>query len=350
MYRRYTSKFFLFIILFFVSIAFLIFSFGYFITYQVTATKKSFVTFTVSQGESVHTLSTQLQDTQIIKSAWIFRQIIFWSGVDTNIRAGTFLVRAPITLARVIDALKQPGITAEKTITILPGWDLNDIASYMQRQGIGTKHSFFALVGKPATDPTTSSLSFLSVIHILKNKPTTISYEGYLRPDTYQIYAHASLESVVKKLIQARDKNFTPQMYKDMKGKHLTVNALLTMASIIDKEAKTSDDMAKVADIFWRRLQVGMPFQSDATVLYAVGKKGSVFTSDAERATQNAWNTYLYIGFPPGPIDNPSDAAIHAALYPKKNKYWYFLADKYGIIHYAKTLVEHTVQVQKYLR
>ncbi len=349
-FKRKIRKSVFFIIFVIISIVLLVVWVGYHAVYKTVATNEQSVTFQVSNGESIYALGAQLQNTKIINSAWLFRQVIFFSGTDTRVHSGTFKVNAPVTIARIVYALEQTGEPVEKTITILPGWNLSDIANYFLSQKIGTTSSFFALVGQRAVDPTTSSLSFSPVLRILKNKPVHISYEGYLRPDTYRIYAHASLESVLKKLIESRNTEFTNQMYADMKIKHLTVNDILTMASIVEKETKTPDDMSKVADIFWRRLNAGMPFQSDATVLYSIGKNGNISISDADLATQNVWNTYVYTGLPPGPIDNPSDVAIHAALYPKQNNYWYFISDKKEIMHYSTTLLQHNRNVQEYLR
>ncbi|EKD43545.1 MAG: Aminodeoxychorismate lyase, partial [uncultured bacterium] len=124
---------------------------------------------------------------------------------------------------------------------------------------------------------------------------------------------------------------------------------ILTMASVVEKEAPTSDSMGIVADIFWRRYQKNWALQSCATVNYITGKNDPGVT-DKDRAIDSLFNTYKYPGLPLGPISNPSLTAIKAVIYPIKNDYWYFMSGTDGAMHYAKTLEEHNRNVFKYLR
>ena len=121
------------------------------------------------------------------------------------------------------------------------------------------------------------------------------------------------------------------------------------MASVVQKEAPSKDDMALVADIFWRRNKMNWALQSCATVNYITGKNDPA-VSAADRAIDSLYNTYKYPGLPLGPIGNPSLKAIRATLYPTSNNYWYFMSDSKGEMHYAKTLEEHNINVAKYLR
>jgi UPF0755 protein len=125
---------------------------------------------------------------------------------------------------------------------------------------------------------------------------------------------------------------------------------VLTMASILENEAKTVDDKKIVADILWRRLKRGMRLQVDSSVHYVSARTGDVFTTKQEREALSPWNTYKYEGLPLGPIGNPSLASIEAALYPTINSYWYFLSGSDGTIHYAKTFEEHRLNISKYVR
>lgn len=246
----------------------------------------------------------------------------------------------------------------EVTITIIPGWDLRDIAVYLQKQGfVSTTQEFYAVVGEPAVDYRKQKLEIPSLDFsdesynsILANKLKYVSYEGYLTPDTYRVYKNSTLEEIVKKLIAWRLNNITPEMYSAMEKTNKTFYDVLTMASILEKEVQKLEDKKIVADIFWRRLKMNWALQADSTVHYAVAKEGNVFTTSKDRQVDSLWNTYKYPGLPLSPICNPGLESIKAALYPEKNNYWYFLTDKNGKVHYAKTLEEQSANRYKYLR
>jgi UPF0755 protein len=139
-------------------------------------------------------------------------------------------------------------------------------------------------------------------------------------------------------------------MRQEITDSKKTPHQILTMASIIEKETKFPEDRSIVSDILWRRVQRGIRLQVDSTVHYLVNRSGDVFTTGEERQIDSPWNTYKYAGLPPGPICNPSVESIKAAIRPQKNDYWYFLSDKEGRLHYAKTLEEQNENARKYLR
>jgi UPF0755 protein len=251
----------------------------------------------------------------------------------------------------VINSLANP-TQAEVTITILPGWDLREIGDYLEKQGVASSTDFLAVVGKSAYNYKTAR----EVSPVVKgdwkvtvDKPNYVSYDGYLAPDTYRIFKNATVEEIVQKLIDERDDQFTDQMYSDIEKSGRTFFEVLTMASILEREVRTSEDRKIVADLFWRRYDQNWALQADSTVHYAVGKNGTVFTSAEDRDSLSPWNTYRYPGLPIGPISMPSLDSIMAAIYPKSNDYWYFLTDGKGVVKYGKTLEEHNMNRQKYL-
>lgn len=241
----------------------------------------------------------------------------------------------------------------EVEITIIPGWNLRQVAEYFVLKGLATStEQVYAVTGAPAVVRTPHlperDVNFPGGGHALtaRYKPSSVSYEGYLAPETYRVYADASFKDVIIKLLLEQDDKLQSaaelgsfNLWTDDKFRDR--HAILTMASIIEKEVKHDEDRAKVADILWRRLKIGWALQVDSTVHYMVGRTGDVFTTTAERAVDSPWNTYKYPGLPPGPISNPSVESIKAALYPEKNNYWYFLSGRDGKMYYAKTLEEH---------
>lgn len=220
---------------------------------------------------------------------------------------------------------------AEMTLTIIPGWDLRDAAKYLVAQGVAsTTVEVYAVTGSPGKDAD--------------------SAEGSLAPETVRFFKGTSIGEVIKKFQDLRAKQITSEMRAEMAIKKITLAELLTMASIVEKEARHDSDRTRVADILWRRKQKNWALQVDSSVHYVIDKSGTVYTTGKERAVDSPWNTYKYPGLPPGPICMPSIESIKAALYPEKNAYWYFLSGTDGEMHYAKTLEEHTENRYKYLR
>jgi len=247
-----------------------------------------------------------------------------------------------------------PPVRAEVTLTIIPGWNLRQVAEYLVLKGFATSSDeVFAITGVPGEISKTDILlePFDSQLQsTLESRPRTLSYEGYLAPQTFRVFADAPVSDVIGKFLVERDQYFTSEgVLPDIFSGHHTVHQILTMASIIEKETKRNEDRPLVADILWRRLKRGMALQVDSSVHYAIDKIGDVYTTDKEREIDSPWNTYKYPGLPPGPICNPSLDSIKAALNPTANDYWYFLSDKDGVIHYAKTLDEQNANRVKYL-
>ena len=271
--------------------------------------------------------------------------------MDKEIREGQFEVTSPITLARVVNSLANP-TQAETTITILPGWDLRDIAEYFEKNEVASSTDFLAVVGQSAYNYKTAR-EISPVVEgdwkVTADKPNFVSYDGYLAPDTYRIFKNATIEEIVQKLIDERESQFTDQMYSDIEKSGRTVFEVLTMASILEREVRSSEDKKIVADLFWRRYDQNWALQADSTVHYAVNKKGDVFTTAEDRDSLSPWNTYRYPGLPLGPISTPNIDSIMAAIYPENNDYWYFLTDDKGVVIYGKTLEEHNTNRLKYL-
>ena len=247
---------------------------------------------------------------------------------------------------------------AEINITIIPGWNLRQIAAdWVDKKIIKSPEEFYNLVGKPAYNykangelaPKLTSFSTSTWDYFFKNKSNYLSYEGYFLPDTYRVYADAKPEDIIKKVFVNLDKKITVEMRAEIDKQNKSLVEILTMASVVEKEAPTSDSMGIVADIFWRRYQKNWALQSCATVNYITGKNDPGVT-DKDRAIDSLFNTYKYPGLPLGPISNPSLTAIKAVIYPIKNDYWYFMSGTDGAMHYAKTLEEHNRNVFKYLR
>lgn len=172
--------------------------------------------------------------------------------------------------------------------------------------------------------------------------------EGYLYPDTYFFLPNVK----VKQIIETMERNFTKKVASiqgDIKKFGKTLKEILVMASIIEEEVPKTEDRKIVAGILWKRIKIGMPLQVDAVFPYITQRKGGTITR-VDLKIDSPYNTYLNKGLPPGPIANPGLDAITATINPKETKYFFYISDKKGITHFAKTLEEHNDNVKKYLR
>lgn len=244
----------------------------------------------------------------------------------------------------------------EVALKIIPGWNLRQIADYLVLEGFAssTKEVFYT-TGEPARDYRQTKLQPPELIdengfaafpdRVERNN---LSYEGYIAPQTIRVFKDAKLSEVIIKFLNQRHQEIKDIVEATEGGSIHSWQEILTMASLVEDEARTEDDRRLVADILWRRVAKNWALQLDSTVHYAIDKMGDVYTTGKERDVASPWNTYKYPGLPPGPICNPSIESIKAALNPEPNTYWYFLSGRDGKMHYAKTLEEHNAN-KKYL-
>jgi len=253
-----------------------------------------------------------------------------------------------------------PASRQEIDITIIEGWNLRQIATDWEKRGlIKNENELYAILGQPAYNYLANKkvaprLNYLDnngqdSFALLKDKSSGVSYEGYIFPDTYRVYADAKLSEVLQKIFTNLENKITTEMRAEIKRQGKTVYEVLTMASVVEKEANTLTDMQMVADIFWRREKQDWALQSCATVNYITGKNDPAVSAE-DQQVDSLYNTYKYPGLPLGPIGNPGLNAIKAVIYPKTNNYWYFMTGADGKMYYASTLEEHNSNVYKYLR
>ena len=249
---------------------------------------------------------------------------------------------------------------AETTITIKEGWTSQDIGKYLASIGPWTSADWFLAVGQPMNDYRANKklpplADYSAQFSFLSDKPDYVGLEGYLFPDTYRVFASSTVPEIVTKMLANFDAKLTPQMRADIKKQNKTIYQIVTMASIIEKEAplnyQTGDnnDAKIISGIFWHRLRIGQALQSDATLSYILGDTATQH-SGAALDNKSLYNTYRYGGLPPGPIGNPGILAIEAAIYPTATDYNYFLTTPDGQVVYASTYAQHLQNKYKYLK
>lgn len=185
------------------------------------------------------------------------------------------------------------------------------------------------------------------------NENIRIKLEGYLAPNTYNFFQETTAEEVTKKILDESLAIY--QKYEnEIKKSSLSIHELYTLASIVQYESGNIDDMKKIAEVFYNRMEIGMPLQSSVTVCYAldINKSDDWTACEVNPNYDSLYNTYKYQGLPPGPIQNPGEDALEAVLNPDQNNYLYFMADVYGdgTVYYAETYEEHEANVNRYLK
>jgi len=295
--------------------------------------------FSVQKGEGTKEISANLKKQGLIKYGLLFRFYTLTIGKAEKLQAGNYSLSPSMTMAEITKKLATGDVIRQK-ITIIEGWDLKDIANYLEENGLGKAEEFLALVN--------SGNDFAKDFAFLNDKPKNLSLEGYLFPDTYEIQEGATLQNVIGKILENFDQKLTPELRQEIKNQNKTIFEIVTMASLIEKEVKTLPDKKLVAGILWKRLENNMPLQVDATVSYITGKNGKVTIADTQ--IDSPYNTYKYRGLPLGPISNPGLESITAAIYPESSSYWYYLSTPEGQTIFSKTLAEHEAARAKYLK
>ena len=228
----------------------------------------------------------------------------------------------------------------EKVVTIIEGWNVKQIDQYLSGQGIALDHKISNFKVKDYQ----ADYSFLT------DAPTNDSLEGYLFPDTYRVFASTTADEIVRKMLGNFESKVNPEMMTEISRQKKTLHQIITMASVVEKEVTSKNDMKVVAGIFWDRIKNGQPLQSCATLAYILGENKAQYTYEDTRIV-SPYNTYINQGLPRGPIANPGLNSISGAIYPTYTDYNYFLSrpDTKQTV-FSKTYEEHNINKQKYLK
>jgi UPF0755 protein len=291
--------------------------------------------FNIKEGEGVNPIASSLNHAGLVSNR-IWFEIYIWSkNKESIIVAGTYDLKPSMTIPEIVDTITTgKGKKEDQSITIIEGWDNNQIGEYLSSKGISSKEDFLneaALVEK-----------YRPYFAFLQDLPTKRSLEGYLFPDTYNVVlGKTNANQLIYKMLTNFDKKFTDSLLEDVKKSGHSLDDVVIMASIIEKEVPKEQDRKIVSGIFWKRISQKQPLGSCATIGYVLGVNKKQYTYEDTRV-DSPYNTYLNKGLPPGPIGNPGISAIIAALYPQDSEYGYFLSDpKSGETIFSRTLDEH---------
>jgi UPF0755 protein len=309
--------------------------------------------FVIEKGAGSKEISVALEKNGLINWGPAFRFFAMISGASKNLKAGTYYFSASMNIPEIVRKLKR-GDIAREGITIPEGWDLKDIGLALESDGLFDKNQFWVAAGYPdynfVVDPQVQTVEDFSAYYdFFSDKPKVAGLEGYIFPDTYDVARVDGVNAFIKKTLDNFGQKLTPEMRAEIKRQKKTVFDIVAMASLIEKEVRTSEDKKIVSGLLWKRMAAKMPLQVDATIAYI---KGSTTTeiSILDTKIDSPYNTYKYLGLPQGPICSPGLDSIIAAIYPKSSPYWYYLSTPEGKTIFSRTLDEHNIARAKYLK
>jgi len=293
------------------------------------------VVFTVKKNTGIDSIASSLAQEGLISDKNLFILYAKFGPARGNLQPGIYLISPAMSLGKIADTMGE-GKVATRKVTFQEGLNINEMAVKWARAGLGDAQGFVSAT-KP---PNTYSQPFLQY---RSNKD---SLEGYLFPATYDILITTTPQEQINIMLDTFATQVLPKLPPETANSP-KLNEVVTLASIVEKEARTTEDRKLVAGVFYNRLRLGMKLESDVTINYVTGKTA---TQAADLKIDSPYNSYLYKGLPPTPICNPGLDAILATVDPTPSDYIFFIADNTGKLHFAKTLAEHEQNIDKYLK
>ncbi|MEZ7653655.1 endolytic transglycosylase MltG [Streptococcus sp. 27098_8_103] len=329
----------------------------------VDANSKEYVTVQIPEGANVQEIGSTLEHSGVIKHGVIFAFYAKYKNYS-DLKAGYYNLQKSMSTEDIIKELQKGGTAEPKEpsladLTIPEGYTIEQIA-----QAVGQLKGEFkepltadAFLAKVQDDNFISQevSKYSNLLESLPTKESGARYrlEGFLFPATYSIKESTTIESLIDEMLAAMDKTLTPH-YSTIKSKNLTVNELLTIASLVEKEGAKTEDRKMIAGVFYNRLNLGMPLQSNIAILYAQGKLGQKISlaDDAgiDTSIDSPYNVYTNLGLMPGPVDSPSVDAIESSINQTKSDNLFFVADVTdGKVYFATNKAEHDQNVAQHI-
>lgn len=315
---------------------------GVFVVYEIgpyNRKSKKDIIIDIPTGSSVNSISNILYENQLIKNKTLFKVLVKLSNNAEEIKAGKYLISQTYSNKDILELLVSGKVYNDGIkVTIPEGSTSKEIVSILVDKKIGKKDKYNDLINDPS--------KFYDKFRFLKENDIK-SLEGFLYPSTYYFKEGDSEEKVISTMLSQFDKEYTDKLVKRQKELNMTLEEVVNIASIIEKEAVLDEDRPIIASVFYNRLDIDMPLQSDATIQYVFDERKKIVTY-ADLKIDSPYNTYINKGLPPTPIASPGIKSIKAALYPEKTDYLYFVATTDGGNNYSVTYEEHLKYVQEY--
>lgn len=318
---------------------------------SVDSSNAETVEVTIPIGSSTKDIATLLKENKIVHNDYIFDVYLKLQNVG-ELQAGHFEFNQTMDSDAIIQTLKEGGEPIfediDTTITVIEGTNLEEISELVAKKTPFTTEEFMTLVNDDAfitklTEQFPSLMGGLTEVEGLR-----YPLEGYLFPATYDYIGGMTLEDLVTQMVSTMNLEFQA-IREDLDQTWMTFHQVLTLASIVEREGITDEDRAMIAGVFLNRIEVGMPLQSDITVLYALGEHKELVTLE-DLEVESPYNLYMYTGLAPGPYNSPSMSSIMATIYPTYTDYYYFVADlATQEIYYSSNIDDHNALVEQYV-
>lgn len=294
--------------------------------------------FSISLDEPTASIISRLQEDGLIADQGLFRDYLIYTGTDTQLQAGDFYLWAGMPAVEIAQNLLD-GTPLYVTVSILPGWRLEEIANSMPTTGLAiTPEEFIQAANRR-----------YNALKIMQEVPLGVSLEGLFPPGSYEVERTLDAENLTRFLLEQRDESITREIRGGLEQQGLSLYEGLILASIVQREAVIPEEMPLIASVFLNRLEISMKLETDPTVQYALGynsAQDSWWTNPlslVDLEVDSPFNTYRFPGLPPTPIANPSIAALQAVAFPAQSPYYYFRAacDGSGRHNFSETIQEH---------
>jgi UPF0755 protein len=296
------------------------------------------VSFEIQSGETVPGIAARMAAAGLIPDAGSWTDYLVYSGLDTNLQAGTYRLSPALNPAGIAESMQDPR-SHEINFAILPGWRLEEIAASLPTSGLAiTPEEFLAITRSEGVSSLDGRL------------PADLSLlEGYLLPGEYPVIHGATLDELLPQLLEHFFEAVSGELNQAYVAQGLSLDQAVTLASLVEREVVLDEEMPLIASVFLNRLAIGMRMESDPTVQYALGFDAlsdawwKVPLSGSDLSIDSPFNTYIYAGLPPSPICNPSVQALQAVAYPEVTEYFFFRAacDGSGRHLFSITYEEH---------
>lgn len=335
-------------IIYFLAFGFFVFIFSYQLK-PIQADASGDAVFVVEKGQGFQEISDNLAKSGLIRSRSSFKLYLLIRGWADKLQPGEYTFPLNFSGNQIAKILVEDSLE-EITVTIPEGWTLSMIDKKLKGDEVLISGSLSALkVGDFLDKNSNDYFEFLST------SSQEASLEGFIFPDTYRFYKNISATAVAKKFLTNFEEKFSNGLITQMKKQGLDFQETVILASLVESEIPHDADRSKVAGILFKRLSKSMPLQIDATIIYIKCEIKKLDNcreiTNGDLKIKSAYNTYLNYGLPAGPISNPGLGALQAVLYPESSSYLFYLSDPAtGNTIFSKTLEEHNVNKQRYLR
>lgn len=293
---------------------------------------------TIEPGTGTQAIIKKLSEAGIVQSPTALKIYLYVMSRAGKLKAGDYRFESPISPIEAVEKIERGDVTFQR-VTIPEGFTRFEIAERLADETHkATAKEFLRLMSDPAI--------------VAKTDSKARNLEGYLFPDTYNYISSTTPEDLVRAMINRFNEVFAPEWRTRANQSGLSIHQIVTIASLVEEEARVPDDRAKIASVFMNRLKINMPLASDPTFIYAAILENDYDgnpNNPRHRRRDSFYNTYIYSGLPPGPIASPGRASLEAALYPAQTDYLYFVVSgTEGHHKFSRTAAEHEAAVNEY--